>query len=592
MKAIPIILLFSLTTLFLYGQPFYIDMASQSGINHSYLFTGVGGGGVSFCDFDGDGWDDVTLATEAGKYIHFYKNNNGSFELLPTLVDDQQEVKQILWVDFDNDGDKDLYIAVFGGTNLLYKNIGNLNLVNITESAGLPLDEHRTFGACWGDYNRDGWLDLYYGERKFPADITSNECRLFKNNADGTFTEVSLQSQANDPGKVPFCSSFFDFNNDGWPDIYTANDRESINTLLKNNGDGTFSDISEMTNTNLPMDAMCVAVGDFNNNGWQDLYISNTPSGNKLLRNLSTQGGLELYEEIAEEAGVAFNGIGWGSLFFDGDNDTDLDLHVVATPLGNDLIPSTFYENQGNGSFSSPEVGFEGYLSIGNNSAIGDFDQNGYPDIMVINKNPHTSELWKCNDGNNNWYKIELEGVLSNRDGIGAKIECYIGSIYQMREIICGIGFLGQNSSTEIIGLKNHSQIDSLIVTWPTGHIDRLYEIPANQKTHLIEGSSTGGNIYVDPNIDLVIVTTKEEATLDTTVDIYPSPSRNILNLNLNTTSFNHYHILSPSGQIEKSGLIDSSNIQIDVSHLISGIHFFMLRNKEGKTMIKKWVKI
>ncbi|MCB0635675.1 MAG: VCBS repeat-containing protein [Lewinella sp.] len=173
----------------IHAQPIFSNASSGEGINH-INGSGSPGSGVSFVDFNGDGLDDLTLATEGGQALQFYLNNNGiNFQSMTPMVDDQSEVKQVLWVDYDNDGDKDLFLAVLDAPNRLYRNDGELSFTEVTESAGLPTDDHRTFGACFGDINRDGWLDLYYGERKMENGQPANRNRLLRNKADGTFTE-------------------------------------------------------------------------------------------------------------------------------------------------------------------------------------------------------------------------------------------------------------------------------------------------------------------------------------------------------------------------------------------------------------------
>ena len=275
-----IVLLFIFYACSIQAQVQFVNQAALQGINQSYgeAFTG---GGVSFCDFTGDGLDDITLATDDGQPIAFYENSGNGFDLITPIVDIDHQTKQVLWVDYDNDGDKDLFVANFNGPNYLFRNNGNLQMQDVTQSAGLPVDSFTTFGACFGDFDRDGWLDLYVGKR-FGIGTEQNEHFLYKNNADGTFTNVTISSNSSDPEKIPFCSAFFDMNNDKWPDLYTAHDKLTINTLLKNNGDGTFSDVGEAAGADLAMNAMCVAVGDYNNDSWQDIYISNTPQGNAL----------------------------------------------------------------------------------------------------------------------------------------------------------------------------------------------------------------------------------------------------------------------------------------------------------------------
>ena len=581
-------LLILLSTFQVADAQVFTEVTAQKGISHSY--PGNAGGGVSFCDFTGDGLDDLTLATGDGETIRFYKNNNGSFELMPPLVPHQEEAKHVLWVDFDNDGDKDLYVATHIGVNRLYRNTGNLTFEDVTEQAGLPIEEHRTFGACWGDFDRDGWLDLFFTERKWPASQFINENRLFRNNADGTFTELTAECGAADYGKKPFCASFLDYNNDKWPDLYIANDKLTVNALLRNNGDGTFTDVSEETNADLEMDAMGIAIGDYDNDGWQDMYISDIDNGNELLHNLGPDSnGTVVYEEIAADAGVGYYGIAWGVNFFDADNDADLDLYVCGMLSGSGVISSLYYANNGDGTFSQPFAGFEGDTTSSFNQAIGDFNNDGFPDIMVVNTEPFASQLWQNGGTANNWVKFDLQGVLSNRDGVGTKIEVYTNGQYQQRYTHCGIAFMGQNSGTELVGLGGATQADSVIVTWPTGHVDRLYNIAAGERILIVEGMTTGGDITVDPDVTITVVPAREQLA-DYNLSLYPNPAGQVLNLKYEgQVPFTRFAISNLQGQIVYHGTLQGN--AIPVAHLPEGAYTLILWNQKGEKMALKWVR-
>ncbi len=515
---------------YLPAQITYQNVAEAAGIEHTYG-TGVSGGGVSFCDFNGDGLDDLSLATEEDG-PRFFRNTGSGFveiSLLPTPV--SEPVKQILWADYDNDGDKDLFLAVFEHQNYLFENSGDntLELIDVSDQAGMPDDGLNTYGACWGDFNRDGWIDLYFGGR-MGNDSTLSRHYLLMNRADGTFEDVAVSAGADDPHKPQFCSAFLDFNNDRWPDIYTSHDKTKGNTLLRNNGDGTFSDVSQSSGAGVALNAMCVAAGDYDNDGFQDLYVSNTPVGNALLHNL----GNETFEEVAASAGVALYQTSWGSLFFDADNDGDEDLYVCGMFAGSDPTTSTFFENEGDGTFSEPDAGFEGDTASSFSNAIGDFNNDGYPDMMVVNTAPYNSQLWQNSGGNNHWLKIRLQGVLSNRDGIGSRIELWAGGQYQMRYAHCGIGFLGQNSETLIFGLGANNSVDSILITWPSGHQDRLYEQNADQLLEIPEGSTTNGEIEVDPDVTIITSTEDLEAFAKyEPLQLYPNPATTFLTLDL-----------------------------------------------------------
>lgn len=488
-----------ITPVFTSAQIHFDNQAQELGIRAFKTSYSIGNG-VSFVDFNQDGWDDLTIGTPNRKFIDFYLNEEGTFKRIYPLVLHFDESKQIIWVDFDNDGDLDLFVATYAGPNRLYENTGDLVFEDITESAGLPMNDEYTYGAVWGDYDRDGWLDLYLGTHK---DVNPNKYnKLFRNLGNGTFKDVSAASNTSDLNKLPFCSGFIDINNDNWPDLYTANDKLTYNTLLFNKGDGTFSSVADIAEAELRMNAMCVNMGDYNNDGWQDIYVTNTPIGNKLLRNEGLKPGLRIayFSEVAQESGVGYYGNGWASNFLDADNDGDLDLYVN----GSMKIPaigkrtSIFYENMGDGTFSSPDVGMQGDSMESYVNAIGDVNNDGDPDIAVQNNPPAYHHCWINSGNSNNWIKIDLEGQKSNRDAVGAKIEIYADSLYQMRFRNCGNGFMGQNSKMVTIGCGGFSQIDSLVITWPTGHIDRFYQLEVNQLHKIQEGQSTNGQIYVD----------------------------------------------------------------------------------------------
>ena len=578
-------------------QVVYQETAEEYGIVHGYV-NATTGGGVSIFDFNQDGLDDITLATEAGRELAFYLNMGGHFELIGALVDNIEIAKQILWVDFDNDGDPDLYVAAFEGYNRLYENDGNLQFTDITEVSGLPIDRHRGYGACWGDYNRDGWLDLHFNSRTIPQNVNGvNINRLFMNNADGTFSEVTNSASVADSNKTPFCSAFIDYNNDKWPDIYTAQDKSMGNTLLRNQKDGTFEDVSSVSHSGFAMNAMCVAPADINQDGRIDIYVTNTPEGNICLLNNGENGidGQVSFVEISDSLGITFNGIGWGSHFYDADNDGDLDLYVSGAIIGSDTVSSLFYENIGGLEYVAiDKVNMRGDTTASFSNAIGDLNNDGYIDIVVQNNVPYKFHVWENQTINsNNWVKVKLEGVLSNRDGIGVRIETYAQDLYNSHYTTCGIGFLGQNSSFIHFGLGTHNTVDSLIVTWPTGHIDRFYSILVNQIFHIKEGQSTNGEISVDPDI-MIITSIAPEAKINShdllsNMIVYPNPCSSTLTI-LNQPEgifIADVSIWSAAGS-ESMAFSDYPIDQaIDVQQLKSGLYLLEVRTKKSRRIIK-----
>lgn len=561
------------------GQINFVNKADLTGVDHSYGI-GYSGGGVSLVDINNDGWDDLTLATQDGDNLQIYLNDNGQFILQPDLIDNTTQAKQVLWVDFDNDGDKDLFVACFDGVNRLYENDGNMQFTDITLSSGLPLIATPTYGACFGDYNRDGYLDLYFSYKT--NYFLSNRNFLYKNNGDGTFLDVTFSSFSADHGKSPFCSSFLDYNNDNWPDIYTAQDKTTTNSLLKNNGDGTYSDVSEDTNSDLVMNAMCVAVGDYDNNGYSDIYISNTPIGNALLQNI----GDETFEEVAVTSGTLFEGTGWGSNFLDADNDGDLDLYVSAMIISATSQISVFYENEGDGTFSQPNAGFVGDTVTVFSNAVGDFNNDGYPDILT-NTYQDPSAVWENQGGNNNWIKVKLEGVVSNRDGIGSRIEIYNNGQKQIRYTHCGIGYLGQNSETEIIGLGTSDIVDSIKIIWSSGHTDILYDQPSGDKLYIQEGSTTNDQIFIDTTANFEIIEVGINS-LSNKIDhgfiISPNPVNDLLNItSTKNEGFQSLTIHNSMGEVIRTY---GSKNQINISFLHQGYYYINIKSKGGEFII------
>ncbi|NND26343.1 MAG: CRTAC1 family protein, partial [Flavobacteriaceae bacterium] len=457
-KNYPLILLFCIGFQVSNAQIAFADRATALGMTHSAGTTFLGNG-ITFFDYNNDGWDDVTMCSETGTALKFFKNVNGTFveEVLitPAIT---YNTKQVNWVDIDNDGDKDLFVTSDTDGNRLFENTGSMTLVDITTTAGIPTGNLYTYGASWGDYNNDGFLDVYISNRDEVGFSTPNY--LYRNNGDHTFTDVSTTVGLNTDAHSSFCSAFFDMDNDGDQDLFVANDRNIYpNFLYKNNGDGTFTDISASSGAGIYMDAMSATIGDYNHDGWMDIYITNTFEGNVFLRN----NGNETFQDVATSTGTEFNAIGWGSLFFDAENDMDLDIYVSGKLDGNpSLIPYAFYENHNDGTFSEPSpTGFESDNSSSYANATGDFNNDGLFDIVVSNDFDDNMFLWENQTTTtNNYLKIKLEGTVSNRDGIGSVIEIGIGANKQYRYTLCGEGYLSQNSSNEIFGLGSHTMVD------------------------------------------------------------------------------------------------------------------------------------
>lgn len=528
------------------------------------------GNGVSFFDYDRDGWDDITLTTDGTFGITFYKNYGGFFvEQNINMPQIDYQTKQVNWVDYDNDGDYDLFVTSDTNGNRLFKNIGDLNFEDATVSANLPTENFKTFGASWGDYDNDGYLDVFISNRDIFLNIPNF---LFKNNGDGTFSNVSVSAGIGTGSHLSFCSAFFDYNNDGYQDIYVSNDKEThVNLFYHNNGDGTFTEAAEATGTDISIDAMTVTVGDYNSDGWFDLYITNSPTGNVFFRN----NGDGTFTDIAETTGTLFNSVGWGAVFFDADNDTNLDLYVSASETGSNpsYISSAFYINHGDDSFDIPDsVGLSGDTRSSYSNAIGDVDNDGDADLLVSNVYNENIFLWQNSSTSSNyWLKVQLKGTTSNKDGIGSVIELSAnGGDKQYRYTLCGEGYLSQNSGTEFFGLGPHAIIDYVKVKWLSGTEDIIYNVTPNQLLTIVEGSSPLS--VNDFSLNNLSVT--------------PNPSKDIVTIS-NDTPMKTLELFNHLGQLLVQTSIDSNHHRLDISDYNSGLYFLKISTDIGTTTRK-----
>lgn len=467
-----------------------------------HMFTTGGavfGHALSVCDFDGDGLDDISFGT-TDQSPRFYRNTGTGFELISFGISSpSNSIKALLWADIDNDGDQDLFISYEFNSVRLYENTGNMVLVDITQGSGLVMEtSFRNSGASFGDYNNDGFLDLYLCKYHSSFQFTGPqyENKLYRNNGDLTFTEVTETANASVGINPSFIASWFDYNHDGWQDIFVANDRMFFpNFLLRNNGDGTFTDVSEETGVNNFMDSMGIGFGDFNNDLLLDFFVPNT-QGNK--NHLYKHHPNHNFENMAESAGVESNDLCWSGLWFDYDNNGWLDLHVATEQYSIGQIPyNLFYVNNTDETFTefAAEVGLSNDNRTTYATAQGDWNMDGYPDFVSHNVFPNPSMLWENDGGSNHYLAVTLQGVISNRDAVGTSLFCYAGGNAQMRYTACGEAYLAQNSRRQLIGLGDVNTVDSLVIQWLSGQVDRYYNLQADSTYHFIEGGGQNGFI-------------------------------------------------------------------------------------------------
>ena len=553
------------------AQISFEDVADDIGTAYSYG-SSTWGGGVSFADFDNDGWDDLTFATEEGTEIYFLKNNDGNFSSI-TLngISNTFKTKQVIWIDYDNDGDQDFFVTGFEGVNKFYKNEGDMNFTDISSTIGFFQTDLFTYGVSFADMDNDGDLDAFISNRDGEADDQRNY--LYRND-EGTYIDITESAGLSMSSHLSFCSIIFDYNKDGFQDIYISNDKpDNLNILYKNNGDGTFDDVSEYSGAGIGINAMTTTIGDYNNDGWFDIYITNTPEGNELLRN----NGDGTFTNVAEATATTFNSVGWGAVFLDADLDGLLDLYVSSDFDGSvgSFLSSAFYHQQNNETFIIPEnIGFQEDTRKSYTNAIGDIDNDGKPDIIVGN-DIEPNFLWSNKTVNeNNWLKVKLEGVISNRDGIGNTIEINIGGQSQYRYTLAGEGYLSQNSFYEFFGLANATEVDYVKVTWTaTGESEIINNIAANQAITIKEGSGVLSSVN---NLK------------DTTFSIYPNPSANgIFKISVANQEIVSLQVFDISGRLITKKIDLKNNDQINLSQYQKGVYIGRFSSETKNEVLK-----
>jgi hypothetical protein len=535
------------------GNPvIFADVAKEAGLTVTNVWGGVEqkkyiietkGSGIAFFDYDQDGWLDVYLTNglrldekwPAGKEprSHLFKNNrDGTF----TDVTDKSGLGQVGWQtgicvgDYDNDGWDDIFCG-FWGHNALFHNNGDGTFTDVTRKGGLYNERVRwASGSTWLDYDRDGWLDLFIAnfvefdiarvpapgegdcqwmgmpEMCGPRGLPPGSNMLFHNNGDGTFTDMSAKAGILKPGPhYSITPVSYDFDNDGWPDIYVAVD-SMPSLFFRNNHDGTFTERGVEAGCALNDDGheqagMGVAVGDYDCDGNLDIFKTNFSHDTSDLYHNSGDG---TFGDKTYAAGLAVNAqyVGWGDGFVDYDNDGWSDIiqinghvypDVEKSHLAQFKQPRIVYRNLGNGRFKdvSAQMGpgiAQRYSSRG--AAFGDYDNDGDIDVLVLNMNDAPSLLRNDGGNKNNWIKIKLVGTHCNRTAIGARVRVSVAGHMQMDEVHSGGSVMSQSDLRLHFGVANAKKIDWIEVKWPTTwKIEKFADVDVNQILTIKEGA-------------------------------------------------------------------------------------------------------
>jgi PKD repeat protein len=490
-------------------------------------------------DYNNDGYLDFLARGNLTMGTRLYKNNgppNWNFTDMTELLNltgsgPKPNRGYPIWGDYNNDGYLDFFVA--GDSDQLWKNNGpaNWNFTNVTIAAGNLDDGRPTEAAAWGDYDRDGYLDLYvnswYRGTTYYRDV------LWHNDGDGTFTDVSNSAgiyTVEAPGyrSPPYAGmavAWGDYNNDGWLDIYVGKYHITPNSLFRNNHDGTFTDIALTQGVagNLKYDGSegpyyghTAGAGwaDINNNGNLDLWVSNLAHKDpprwfcddaQMFRNMG--GPFYEFDNIRDSIGIPttpvgttsgqyykdedFFGVTWG----DFDNDADIDFWIPQVKTYHSWANSYLWRNNNDETFTdvSDAVGMKVWSNTG--AAWGDYNNDGFLDLITEGTNPYQGKretrLFKSDGNENSWLELRLKGVTSNTAAIGARVYATTGSLTQTREIGGDAGGHGfQNSFTVEFGLGNTKQVDEIKIIWPSGIVQILKNVPVNQIMNVTEDIS------------------------------------------------------------------------------------------------------
>lgn len=503
------------------------------------------GSGVAFFDYDADGWLDIFLVNsskvegfstkEAPGNKLFHNNRDGTF----TDVTEKAGLKRSGWGqgvcvgDFDNDGFDDLFVT-YWGEDLLFHNNGDGTFTEVGRKARVAGDAARwSTGCAFLDYDRDGWLDLlvtHYvdfsletakdpGSNPYcvyrglpvmcgPRGLKPERSTLYRNNRDGTFTDVSAKSGVSLKGDLFGMGVLTgDFDNDGWPDLYIASD-STPSQLLMNNHDGTFREEGTLRGVAYSVDGMeeagmGVAAGDYDNDGWLDILKTNFSDE---APNLYHNEAKAIFADRSQSAELnrRTHFVGWGCGFFDPDNDGLLDVLYCNGHVYPELErihadttyrePMVLYRNMGGGRFEDVSaIAGEAFRvpGTGRGCAFGDFNNDGCVDVVINNQGAKPSLLQFRPENDHHWINLKLVGKRSNRSAIGARVRCVAGNLTQIAEVRSGGSYLSQSDLRLHFGLRDRASVDLLEIAWPSGMVERLRAVPANQFLRVEEGGVT-----------------------------------------------------------------------------------------------------
>jgi len=524
----------------------YTDVREAAGITFQHEATMTPeknyietvGNGVGWIDYDQDGLMDLYFVQSTGtdwfkpsrplRSALYHNNGDGTFTDVTEKAGVGAEglyAQGVAVGDFDNDGYPDMLVTGYGHT-FLYHNNGNGTFTDVAAKAGVADDGNWSTSAGWFDYDKDGYLDLlicnyivwtaktnlWCGEHRpgfraycHPDDYRGQKTKLYHNNHNGTFTDVSDASGVGKPESKGMGVVLTDLNNDGWPDIMIANDTWP-NFLFFNNHDGTFRDVSFTSGVAASDDGryeagMGVDAADVDGDGWPDIYVTHLAMElNRLYHNNHD----ETFDDVTYPSGLSNSAVklsGVSARMFDYDNDGWIDIAQVNGSMLDNISmyhaeiawkePRLMYHNLGGGKFEkvSEQMGPDFMKpTVGRGLAAADFDNDGDIDIAVTNSNDFPLLLRNDGGNANNWLEVMLVGVKSNRDGRGAALKLSTEGFVEYRQAQGGMSYMCSHDPRIAFGLGRRKSVESLEITWPSGVVDKLANLPINQIITVQEG--------------------------------------------------------------------------------------------------------
>ena len=508
-----------------FGQTRFTDVTAASGIKQVFkVYEGMFGGGACVFDYNNDGYEDVYITGGMNDDVLYKNNGNGTFTNIleqSGLVLTKKYVTQgVAGADVNRDGYVDLFITTITSRekkevipreiNLLFRNNGNGTFRDVTKEYGLDQLYSFSTGASFGDFNADGWPDIYVGN--YFNEYTGKLSVINDNTVVGANQIAKGYLLLNEKGKhyrdvyaeygldfrgFGFGGVFTDYDNDGDQDLFINHDfgyKRTPDMLLQNRyPKKSLIDVAKKEGMDCKINSMSTAVGDYNNDGLMDYYVTNIGFNYFMV----SQGIGKGFVNNAKKLGMDFFAISWGTNFADFDQDGDVDLFVANGDLNPNCVPMAdfYFENLGNKFQDNARTAGLADYGIGRGSVVFDYDNDGDLDLLVVNQEPvltypvpSVTHLYRNDSTRGNWIKIALKGVEAESHGIGSKIEVEAGGKKMIREIDGGSSsHLSQNSVIAHFGLGGNSKIDKITVYWTGGNKQVIEGINSNQQITITE---------------------------------------------------------------------------------------------------------